>query len=105
MSRADAVFNVAHAALTVQAMTADPSLLAEALQRPAAQERAARPRATRSGRSFESVRGAGIAVCVSGAGPSLLAFPLDPQRVPDPGEDWLVLPLAVRASGFELERS
>jgi hypothetical protein len=42
---------------------------------------------------------------VSGAGPTLLASPLDAQQMPDTGEDWLVLPLAVRASGFELDRS
>jgi homoserine kinase len=104
VSRADAVFNVAHAALTVRAMTADPSLLADAL-RDRLHEESRLDLVPQVRAVAESVRSAGIAVCLSGAGPSLLTFPLDPQRVPDPGEDWLVLPLAVRASGFELERS
>ena len=102
--RVDAVFNVAHAALAVQAFTRDPSLLADALH-DRLHEGARLDLVPEVRVVAESVRAVGIAVCVSGAGPSLLAFPLDPQQVPDPGEDWLVLPLAVRASGFELDRS
>jgi len=102
--RADAVFNVAHAALAVQAFVREPSMLADALHDRLHEE--ARLDLVPGVRVVaDSVRAAGIAVCVSGAGPSLLAFPLDQQQVPDPGEGWLVLPLAVRASGFELDRS
>jgi homoserine kinase len=102
--RADAVFNLAHAALTVRAITDDPSLLVDALHDRLHQE--ARLDLVPQVREVaDSVRRAGIAVCLSGAGPSLLAFPIEAQRVPDPGEHWLLLPLAVRTSGFELERS
>jgi len=102
--RADAVFNVAHAALAAHALTRDPSLLAVALHDRLHEE--ARLDLVPEVRVVaESMRAAGIAVCVSGAGPTLLAFPLDAQRMPDTGEDWLVLPLAVRANGFELDRS
>jgi homoserine kinase len=102
--RADAVFNVAHAALAVQALTRDPTLLTRALH-DRLHEGTRLDLVPEVGLVADSVRAAGIAVCVSGAGPSLLAFPLDAKQVPDPGEDWLVLPLAVRASGFELDRS
>ena len=102
--RADAVFNVAHAAIAVQALTRDPTLLTRALH-DRLHEGARLDLVPEVGLVADSVRAAGIAVCVSGAGPSLLAFPLDAKQVPDPGEDWLVLPLAVRASGFELDRS
>ena len=102
--RADAVFNVAHAALAVHALTRDPSLLAGALH-DRLHEGARLDLVPEVRLVAEAVRAEGIAVCVSGAGPSLLAFPLHPQQVPDPGEDWLVLPLAVRATGFELDRS
>jgi homoserine kinase len=101
--RADAVFNVAHAALAVHALTRDPALLADALH-DRLHERARLDLVPEVRAVADSVRAAGIAVCVSGAGPSLLGFPLDAQIVPDPGEDWLVLPLAVRTSGFELDR-
>ena len=104
VSRADAVFNVAHAALTVRAITEEPPLLTDALRdRLHEGSRLALVPPVRA--VAEAVRDAGIAVCLSGAGPSLLTFPLDPHQVPDPGEDWLVLPLDVRASGFELDRS
>jgi homoserine kinase len=104
VTRADAVFNLSHVALAVQAFTREPSLLADALHDRLHEEtRLALVPEVRV--VADAVRAAGIAVCVSGAGPSLLAFPLDRQQVPDPGEDWLVLPLAVRSSGFELDRS
>jgi homoserine kinase len=102
--RADAVFNVAHAALAVQAFTRDPSMLADALH-DRLHEHARLDLVPEVRVVADSVRAAGIAVCVSGAGPSLLAFPLDGRQVPDPGEDWLVLPLAVRPRGFALDRS
>jgi homoserine kinase len=104
VSRSDAVFNVAHAALAVQAFTRDPSILADALH-DRLHEQARLDLVPEVRAVADSVRAAGIAVCVSGAGPSLLAFPPPPQAVPDPGGDWLVLPLAVRAGGFELDRS
>ena len=96
--REDAVFNVAHAALTVEALTRDPSLLGEALQDRLHQDaRLALVPAVLE--VFRSLRGAGVPVCVSGAGPTLLAFPRDPLAVPD---GWRVIEPGIRSRGFEL---
>jgi homoserine kinase len=51
------------------------------------------------------VRGAGLPVCVSGSGPTLLAFEQEGRTVPDLGEGWRVLRLSVRASGVEVEEA
>jgi homoserine kinase len=104
VSRADAVFNLAHAALTVEAITQAPSLLAEALRDRLHQD--VRLQLVPAAREvFEAVRDAGIPTCVSGSGPALLAFPGRDRDVPDPGSGWRVLPLALRPSGFEVEVS
>ena len=100
--RADAVFNVAHAALAVEALTRDPSLLAEALRDRLHQD--VRLRLVPAVRDvFEKVRDAGIPTCVSGSGPTLLTFPGPDRPMPDAGADWRALPLTVRKTGFELE--
>ena len=96
--REDAVFNVAHAALTVEALTRDPSLLGEALQDRLHQDaRLALVPAVLE--VFRSLQGAGVPVCVSGAGPTLLAFPREPLAVP---EGWRVIEPGIRSRGFEL---
>jgi homoserine kinase len=99
--REDAVFNAAHAALAVEALTSDPSLLALALRDRLHQDArlALVPPVLEV---FRSLRDAGVPVCVSGAGPSLLAFPAGPL---DPPEGWRILEPGVRASGFELEET
>ena len=51
---------------------------------------------------FRDLVGAGIPICVSGAGPTLLAFESDRRTVPDLGEGWRVLRTAVRPTGFEV---
>ncbi len=43
-----------------------------------------------------------IPVCVSGAGPSLIAFPAAGGGVPDPGAGWRVLRVPVRPGGVEV---
>jgi homoserine kinase len=102
VSRADAVFNVAHAALAVQALTRDPSLLGEALHDRLHQD--ARMHLVPAMRQvFDAVAAAGVPVCVSGAGPTLLAFPGVGRDVPDPGAGWRLLRPGVRAAGFELD--
>jgi homoserine kinase len=104
VTRADAVFNVAHAALAVEAFTRDPSLLLEALRDRLHQDvRLQLVPAVRV--VFEAVRDAGIPVCVSGSGPTLLAFPGLDRRLPEIDSGWRVLPLDVRPGGFELEIS
>lgn len=97
----DAVFNAAHAALMVEAITRAPWLL----------HRAMRDRLHQDARLalvpgvlevFRSVAAQHVPVCVSGAGPSLLAFELDPTPVSDPGAGWRVLRPAVRSAGAEV---
>jgi hypothetical protein len=41
-------------------------------------------------------------VCVSGSGPTLLAFETDDRPVPEPGAGWRALRLPVRALGVEV---
>lgn len=97
---ADAVFNLAHAALAVVAFTRDPSLLSEALDDRLHQDvRLAMVPEVRA--VFQGLRSAGIPVCVSGAGPTLVAFPLS-GSVPHPGAGWQVLELPVEAEGAVL---
>ena len=104
VARADAVYNVAHAALAVEALTRDPALLADGLQDRLHQD--ARLELVPIVREvFDAVRAAGVPVCVSGAGPGLLAFPGEDQEVADPGTGWRVMPLAVRPHGFEVDVS
>lgn len=94
-----AVFNAAHAALAVEAFTRDPSLLFVALQDRLHQDArlALVPSALEV---FRSLTAAGVPVCVSGAGPALLAFPEGPIDVPD---GWRSFQPGVRAAGFALD--
>ncbi|HEX6843870.1 MAG TPA: homoserine kinase [Actinomycetota bacterium] len=103
---ADAVFNAAHAALAVEALTRDPSLLGRALRDrlhqdarlalvPEVQERA------------DLLIRARIPVVVSGAGPSLLAFeseatPAVTPELLDVTSSWRILRPGVRAAGMEV---
>lgn len=97
----DAAFNAGRAALAVVALTARPDLLPEALE-----DRLHQP--TRLAmvpdvaQAFSAVRDAGVPVCVSGSGPSLLAFESEDARVPDLGEGWAVHRVRPRASGVEV---
>ena len=96
--RKDAVFNAAHAGLVVEGLTRDPSLLGVALEDRLHQDvRLALVPAVLE--VFRSLRQGGIPVCVSGAGPTLLAFPGEPITVPD---GWHAFELGVRSRGFEL---
>jgi homoserine kinase len=70
---ADAVFNLSHAALLVEALTRAPELLPIALRDRLHQDtRLALVPEVRE--MFDELQRDGVAVCVSGAGPSLLAF-------------------------------
>jgi homoserine kinase len=102
VSRGDAVFNVQRAALAVVALTERPELLSEALQDRLHQDvRLALLPEVRA--AFDGIREAGLPVCVSGAGPSLLVFEQDRRRVPDPAPGWRVVPVAPRSAGVEVE--
>jgi homoserine kinase len=102
---ADAVANIAHAALVLAALTSgDLDLLGVALRDRLHEDvRLALVPAAR--RLVEEVRGAGLPVCVSGSGPTLLAFEREGVPLPDPGEGWRVLRLPVRAVGVEVLRA
>jgi homoserine kinase len=100
--RIDAVFNAAHAAATAVALVARPELLTQALEDRIHQDaRLAGLPAARD--KFDELRAIGIPVCVSGAGPSLLAFELPGRAVPDPGEGWQALRPGIRRRGAEVE--
>jgi homoserine kinase len=103
VSREDAVFNLAHAALMVQAITQDPSLLLTAI-RDHLHQQVRLSLVPEVLEVFRLVSGANVPVCVSGSGPSLLAFESARYPVPDPGEGWRVLRLPVRAAGVEVVR-
>jgi homoserine kinase len=100
----DAVFNVGHAALMVEALTRDPHLLRVAL-RDRLHQRARLELVPESADLFEDLGKAHIPVCVSGAGPSLLAFPLDGDEVPDHllPSGWRSMPLPIRNEGFTVD--
>ena len=101
VSRTDAVANVAYAALTVDAIVRDPSALGLGMRDRLHQDaRLALVPTVRE--AFEAVRDAGVPVCVSGAGPTLLAFPDDRHEMPSLPASFRVMPLAVRPEGFEL---
>jgi homoserine kinase len=103
VSREDAVFNAAHAALMVEAITRDPSLLLTAIRDRLHQE--VRLSLVPSVLEvFRRVSEANVPVCVSGAGPSLLAFGSAERPVPDPGEGWRLLRVPVRRTGVEVVR-
>jgi len=102
VSRADAVFTVSRAAIAVVALTADPSMLFEALKDRMHQPYRL-PLVPEANELYRRLREAGVAVCVSGAGPSLLAFELPSAPVPDPPEGWRALRPEVRALGVEVE--
>lgn len=99
---ADAAFNVGRAALAVVALTARPELLDEALEDRLHQGVRLRL-VPEVAEAFARVRAAGVPVCVSGAGPSLLAFERDGVVVPDLGPGWRVLRVPPRRAGLEVE--
>jgi homoserine kinase len=104
VSRDDAVFNVAHAALMVEALTRDPRLLTEAL-RDRLHENARLALVPDVAETVATLRRARIPTCVSGAGPALLAFVTGGEHVIDEiGEDpaWRITRPGVRGSGFEV---
>jgi homoserine kinase len=101
VSLRDAVHNAGHAAATVVALTSEPALLTQTLGDRLHQQ--ARLSLVPSVSAlFEQLRAADVPVCVSGAGPTLLAFESDGARLPDPGEGWQVLRLDVADTGVEI---
>ncbi len=98
----DAVFNASRAALAVAALTRDPGLLAEALQDRLHQPHRL-PLVPGARALFERLRAEAIPVCVSGSGPTLLAFESPGRPVPDPGAGWRALRPGVSLDGATVE--
>lgn len=101
VGRTDAVFNAGHAAATVVALTSEPALLTRTLRDRLHQD--ARLALVPTVKAvFDDLIGAGVPVCVSGAGPTLLAFESEGASIPDPGDRWRVLRLRAAATGVSV---
>jgi homoserine kinase len=99
--RADAVANAGHAALVAIALLHEPDLLPAAM-RDRVHEDVRLGLVPEVREVFERVRGAGLAVCVSGSGPTLLAFERHDVVTPEPGDGWRVVRVPVRAAGADI---
>ena len=105
----DAVFNVSRSALLIAALTQSPELLLEATEDRLHQNyRGEAMPATRD--LIGTLRGAGHAAVVSGAGPSILVLSNGPAErlaaadlVAEVAPDWRVLTLAVDIKGATVE--
>jgi len=86
----DASFNAGRAALAIVAITERPDLLRDALQ-DRLHQRARLALLPSVEPVFQRLWDEGLAVCVSGAGPSLLAFEQEGRTVPDIGPGWRIL--------------
>lgn len=101
VGRTDAVFNAGHAAATVVALTSEPALLTRTLRDRLHQD--ARLALVPTVKAvFDDLLAAGVPVCVSGAGPTLLAFESEGASIPDPGDRWRVLRLRAAATGVSV---
>lgn len=95
---ADAVFNLRRTAQAVIAFTRDPEALCMALQDRLHQDaRLALLPAVRE--AFDRLKEDGIPVCVSGAGPTLLAFGGAGVSLPDLGPEWEMVPMNPEPDG------
>lgn len=99
--RADAVAQVAYAAGLVIAITEDPRLL-NLVMRDRLHEDARLALVPQAREVRDRLREAAVPVCLSGAGPSLLAFEDDDVVVPDAGGGWSVLRPGIRSRGLEV---
>lgn len=101
---ADAAFTAGRAALLVHALTADPRLLRVAMEDRLHQpyRRSAYPA---TGRLVDALRASGVPAAVSGAGPTVLALPVNgelPAHLPTAG--FMQYRLAVARTGAIVER-
>lgn len=101
VSRDDAVFNVGHAALTIARLLRDPDRLRLAMRDRLHQD-ARLALAPEAGELFHAISEANLPVCVSGSGPTLLAFEREGREAPDPGDGWRVVRVPVRLAGVEI---
>lgn len=101
VDRGDAVFNIGHAAMTLVALTQDPGLLPVSLH-DRLHEAARTALVPETAALLRELRERRIAVCVSGAGPSLLAFEQGSHHVGDLPDGWRAIRAGVRAEGVEV---
>jgi homoserine kinase len=101
VDRRDAVFNIGHAALAVMAFTREPDLLLVALH-DRLHEDARGALVPESAALLDDLRHRQIPACLSGAGPSLLAFERDGHAVRDLPDGWRAIRPGVRAKGVEV---
>lgn len=101
VDRVDAVFNIGHAALAVIAFTQDPALLSVALH-DRLHEEARGALVPEAAALLDDIRGRGVAACLSGAGPSLLAFEREGHSIGDLPDGWRAIRPGVRAKGVEI---
>jgi homoserine kinase len=95
ISREDAVANAGHAALTAVALLYEPGLLPAAM-RDRIHEDVRLGLVPEVREAYDRVRGSGLAVCVSGSGPTLLAFERHDAVTPEPGDGWRIVRVPVR---------
>ena len=96
--RQDAVSNAGHAALVAVALLHEPDLLRAAM-RDRLHEDVRLGLVPEMRRVFDRLRAAGLAACVSGSGPTLLAFERNDVVTPEPDEGWRIVRVPVRAAG------
>jgi homoserine kinase len=103
VDRGDAVFNVGHAALAVNALRdGDLDLLLVALRDRLHEDVRTSP-VPEVAMILDDLREREVPACLSGAGPSLLAFDREGHPMPDPPDGWRAISLGIRATGVEVE--
>lgn len=97
----DGVHNAAHAGVVALGLVNDPELLFGGLRDRIHQDvRLALVPEVRE--VFDRLRSSNVPVCVSGSGPSLLAFERAGYPIPDAGPGWKVMPLAPDVEGARI---
>jgi homoserine kinase len=103
VTREDAVFNIGHAALAVIGLLrGDLDLLLVALH-DRLHEDARRALVPEVSTILDDLRSRRVAACLSGAGPSILAFERDDHTVGEPPDGWVVVRPGVRSAGVEID--
>jgi homoserine kinase len=101
--REDAVSNAGHAALVAVALLHEPDLL-HAAMRDRLHEDVRLGLVPEMRQVFDRLRAAGLAACVSGSGPTLLAFERHDVVTPEPAEGWRIVRVPVRAAGVDIRQ-
>ena len=102
VDRRDAVFNIGHAALAVIALTREPDLLLVALH-DRLHEDARGALVPESAALLDDLRRRRIPACLSGAGPSLLAFEREGHAIGELPDGWRAIRPGVRSKGVEVQ--